>query len=123
MSTIMAVLLNGVAQLEYHRDRELPDHQAVYLDKMDQKMDQGIDLDGESIVQPDTGQRAQFVAGNLAGAILANNETMATALCTYLAVRIPELKQVKIQTEDASVSVELIFDESYSRQVPVKFFH
>ena len=37
MSNIMAVLLNGIAQLEYDRNTELPDHQAVYLEKMDEK--------------------------------------------------------------------------------------
>jgi hypothetical protein len=31
MSHIMAVLLNGLAELEYDRDKPLPDYQAIYL--------------------------------------------------------------------------------------------
>ena len=42
MNNIMAVFLNGIAQLEYDRDKLLPDHQAAYLDKMDARMDAGI---------------------------------------------------------------------------------
>ena len=42
MKTIFAVLLNGIAQIEYDRNKPLPDYQAAYLDKMDKKMDAGI---------------------------------------------------------------------------------
>ena len=41
MDNIMAVTLNGVAQLEYNRDKALPPQQELYLDKMD--LDQFID--------------------------------------------------------------------------------
>ena len=54
MSNLMAVLLNGVAQLEYYRDRPLPDHQALHLDKMDQRMDQGIQVGEESVSKPES---------------------------------------------------------------------
>ena len=57
MSNIMAVLLNGVAQLEYDRDKLLPDHQAAYLDKMDTRMDAGILIGNETIKNPDQDQR------------------------------------------------------------------
>lgn len=123
MSKIMAVLLDGVAQLEYDRGQSLPDHQALYLDQMDKKMDSGISLGDELIPEPEIAQRAQFVAGNLAHAILEKNETMALALCSYLAVRLPDLKQVKIQTAGAEISIDLVFDEDYSKQVAVKFLH
>jgi hypothetical protein len=57
MNNIMAVFLNGIAQLEYDRDRLLPDHQAAYLDKMDAKMDAGILVGNETIKDPDQNQR------------------------------------------------------------------
>jgi hypothetical protein len=123
MSNIMAVLLNGVAQLEYDRGEALPSHQAVYLDKMDLKMDEGI-LAGENLIQnPDMQQRAQFVAGNLAHAILDNNESQSSALCSYLAMRLPDLKQVKIKKIETEISIELVFDEDYKKQVAVQFIH
>ena len=64
MSNLLGVLINGIAQLEYDRDRPLPDHQAVYLEKMDEKMKLGIEIGNETIKNPDLNQRAQFIAAN-----------------------------------------------------------
>ena len=88
MSSIMAVLLNGIAELEYDRDKVLPDYQAAYLDKMDVQMKEGISI-GEELISD-------------------------------LAVRLPELKQVKIEDHDGEVSVELVFDQEYRKQVAVQ---
>jgi hypothetical protein len=121
---MMAVLLNGVAQLEYDREKPLPDHQALYLDKMDEKMDsEGVVIGDETVINPDQSQRIQFVTANLVHAIKTDDESMAAALCTYLAVRVPELKQVQIDDKDGEVSIELIFDKDYQKQVAVQFFH
>lgn len=121
MSDMLAVLLNGIAQLEYYRDRALPVHQAAYLDKMDAKMAAGIMIGGDTIENPDINQRAQFVAGNLLGAIKSNDEEMSAALCTWLAIRLPDLKQVKIAEDDEQVTIDLVFDEAYEKQAAVSF--
>ncbi len=123
MSNMMAVILNGIAQLEYDRDKPLPDHQAVYLEKMDARMDAGILVGEETIEQPDVNQRAQFVAANLLHAIRTDDESMAAALCSYLANRLPDLKQVVYEDNEGDVSIELIFDQDYRKQVPVQFTH
>jgi hypothetical protein len=120
MSEMMAVLLNGVAQLEYDRGRELPAHQAVYLDKMDRKMDEGIVVGEETVSDPSLDQRAQFVAANLVHAIKSDDEQTAAAMCTYLANRLPDLKQVKIEDKDGQVMIDLVFDEEYKKQVMVQ---
>lgn len=121
MSDMLAVLLNGIAQLEYDRDKMLPDHQELYLDKMDAKMEEGIMIGDELVMQPDRNQRLQFVASNLAHAILTDNESMAAAMCTYLAVREPELKQLKIDDRGEGIAIELDFDEQYHSQTVVQF--
>ncbi len=121
MTNLMAVLLNGIAQIEYDRRKPLPDHQAAYLDKVDRRMDEGIEADGRLIENPDRLQRAQFVAGNLAHAIKTGNEELAAAMTTYLAVRLADLKQVKIREEGGGFAVELVFDQEYVRQFPVQF--
>ncbi len=121
MTNLMAVLLNGVAQIEYDRTKPLPDYQGAYLDKMDRKMDAGLEIDGEQIVKPDLGQRAQFIAANLAHAIKTNNESMAAAMTTYLAARMTDLKQVQINEEGENFSIKLVFDEDYVKQHPISF--
>ena len=123
MSNIMAVLLDGIAQLEYDRDKPLPVHQAAYLDRMDTRMDEGIRVGDETIASPDLNQRAQFVAGNLVHALNTGDEQLAGAMCSWLALRLPDLKQVRIQTDGGEVSIELVFDEAYRRQVAVDFIH
>ena len=41
MKNLVAVI-NGEAKIEYDRSKELPINQAEYLNKMDQKMGEGI---------------------------------------------------------------------------------
>ena len=123
MSDMMAVFLNGIAQLEYDRSRPLPDHQAVYLEKMDARMAAGIRVGDDTIEHPDENQRARFVAANLLHAIKSDNESMAAALCSYLATRLPELKQVRFDENGGDVAIELIFDRDYRKQVAVDFTH
>ncbi len=122
MNNLMAVLWNGIAQIEYDRNKSVPDYQGAYLDKMDRKMAAGIDVAGHTVEKPDLGQRAQFVAANLAHAFKANDEALAAAMCTWLAERMSDLQQVKIsESEDQELSIELVFDEPYVKQVPVTF--
>lgn len=121
MSSMLAVLLNGIAQLEYHRNRQLPVHQAAYLDKMDVKMDAGIMIGDTVIADPDVNQRAQFVAGNLLNAIKSDDEDMSAALCTWLANRLPDLKQVRFTEDGDRVTIDLVFDEEYRKQAAVAF--
>lgn len=121
MSDVMAVLFNGIGQIEYNRRKPLPDPHRAYLDRMDARMDAGIAVDGRVIAAPDRLQRAQFVAGSLAHAVVTDNEELAAAMTTYLAVRLPDLKQVKIREHEGEVAIELVFDEDYIRQFPVQF--
>ena len=121
MTNVMAVLLNGIAQLEYDRDKPLPAHQAAYLEKMDRKMDAGIQLGDDTVGNPDVNQRAQFIAANLLNAMKSNDEEMSAALCTWLANRLPDLKQVKMHEDGDSISIDLVFDEEYNKQTSVSF--
>ena len=122
MSSLFAVLLNGIAQLEYDRNKPLSDFQGTYLEKMDQKMaDEGITIGDATIENPDLGQRAQFVAANLAHAIKSNDEAMCAAMTSWLATRLPDLKQVKLAEENGEMSIDLVFDEDYVQQIGVPF--
>ncbi len=123
MSDSMVVLLNGEALFEYDRTKTLAEKQRQYLDRMDQQMDEGITLGAEKIAKPDQQQRAQFVAFTLLTAIEQNNEAVIAAMNSYLAVRYPDLKQVKADTDQNShkVMFDLIFDQEHKNQVKVSF--
>ena len=121
MNTLFAVLLNGIAQIEYDRNKPLPPHQAAYLDKMDKKMEAGISIDNATIENPDLHQRAQFVAANLLSTMKSNDEEMTAALCTWLANRLPDLQQLRFEEDGDRVSIDLVFDEAYEKQAAVTF--
>ncbi|MGB0721456.1 MAG: hypothetical protein ACPGU7_03570 [Gammaproteobacteria bacterium] len=121
MSDLLAVLLDGVAQLEYDRAKPLPPQQELYLDKMDEKMAQGIEEDGTPVADPDMAARVRFVAANLVHAIQSDNEAMAAAMCAWLALRQPDLKQVKVTTVDGGMSIDLDYENAYGKQVGVSF--
>jgi hypothetical protein len=121
MNRLMGVLLNGVAQLEYDRDKPLSDYQRAYLDDMDRKMDGGIRIGDAQFENPDQGQRNQYIAANLLHAMRSGDESMTSALCTYLASRIPDMKQLRYTEIGGEVTIEMIFDEDYRKQVAVGF--
>lgn len=115
----LAVTLNGDHVLLYDRSQALPEHQQEYIYKMERDMDRGIRLDGTLVVNPDPLQRAQFVAGHLVLALKQNRDAHAAAACSYLAVRIPSLKQVRADDTPAGTKIELVFDQGYQMSVAV----
>jgi len=117
--SILQVFVNDQSQIEYDRSKPLPPKQVEYLDKMDTEMNSGFELAGEKIAEPDLLQRAQFVAGYLAQALFGENDQMIAASCSWLAVRLPDLKQVKIIEDDNQISIDLVFDEERVNQVKV----
>ncbi len=122
MSNIMAVLLNGTAQIEYNRDISLPGKQRDYLDRMDQDMDEGIQLGNQYVENPNQIQRAQFIALHLVQSLLADNEQHIAASCAYLADRLTDLKQLKAVTKpDGAIGIDLVFTDDYKNQVKVEF--
>jgi hypothetical protein len=121
MSRLLGVLLNDVAQLEYDRDKALTDYQSAYLDDMDRKMDGGIQIGDAQLDNPDQSQRNQYIAANLLHAMKSGDESMSSALCTYLANRIPDMKQLRFTEVNGEVSIEMVFDEEYRKQVAVGF--
>lgn len=121
MENKLVVLVNGLPTIEYDRSIRLPGHQRKFLDKMDLDMDEGINLAGDEISEPDNQQRAHYIAMHLTMAVLEENDAKISAMCAWLANRLPELKQVKALTRNEEIELELIFDEIHQNQVRVNF--
>lgn len=120
---LLAVVINGQSVLEFDRRKPLPARQKLFLDHMDRDMDAGITLDGERIVQPDPMMRARFVANHLVQAAESGDENLAAAACTYLAVRLPGLKQVRADSINGQLHIDLVFDKPYAPVQTVQFVH
>ena len=122
MSNKLAVLINGEAVLEYDRDVTLTDTQRESLQRMDSKMDNGFELAGEQISEPDKNQRFQFIAMNLIQSLLKEeNEALIAASTAYLAENLPDLKQVTADDRSGQLVIDLVFDKEYQNQVKVNF--
>ena len=121
MSKRLVVVIDGESQLEFDRLKLLSTHQLSYLDQMDQQMDPGVQLGNDFIADPNQLQRAQFVAVSLVQAIRQQEDALAAATCSYLAQRMPELRQVKVQGEADKQTIDLVFDRDFVKSVPVQF--
>ena len=93
-------------------------------------MNQGIQLGDDFITTPNPLQRSQFVANSLINFLLKDEYSMAIAMCTYLAKRMPDLLQIKAQgsiginDKENPLSIKLVFDRSYEKsqlEKPIKF--
>lgn len=121
MSSKLIVVLNGQPVIEYDRSIRLPGHQRAFLDKMDTDMDKGIQMNGRASDNPDLGARAQYIAMHLIQAIQKDNEGMISAMCAYLANRLPDLKKVVAEEIGENISIDLVFNEEDSSKVAVQF--
>jgi hypothetical protein len=109
------IIINNTVILEYDRDKPIPEEQYTYLDQMDTKMSSGIILGKDKIEDPNTLQRAQYIANSLISALFEENYNLGIAMCTYLAQRIPDLQQIKAVGEKSEISIEFIFDRSLKK--------
>ncbi|MGD2074122.1 MAG: hypothetical protein PVI91_01885 [Gammaproteobacteria bacterium] len=117
----LVVVVNGEPQLEYDRSRTLSQPQLADLGRMDRKMDSGIRLGLDWIARPQAEQRARFVAIQLVEALQRDDHALIAACCSYLAHRLPDLKQIKARLAEAGFAVELVFDKPYVKEVPLSF--
>ena len=123
---ILHVVINDAPVLTFDRSKPIPGHQRLYLAGMDTKMEQGIEVDGVFHPTPDPIQRSHFVANSMINALFAENYSLAMALCTWLADRIPDLKMVKAAGDiETDMDIELIFDRDYEiakTEQEIKFY-
>ena len=118
---ILTVVVNDQAVLEYDRRKPLAARQRLYLDHMDRDMDKGVPLEGRHQAAPDLRTRAQFVATSLLQALESGNDGVAAATCSYLAVRLPDLKQVRAQSNAGQLVIDLVFDKAHVPAQTVQF--
>lgn len=103
----LSIFINEQAAYDYDSGTELDDQQRAFLDRMDEDMGRGLKIHGELISEPDTHQRATFVAMNLIKALLQEDEAKIQVSCAYLLNRLPDLNEVHARDGDERVEIEL----------------
>ena len=69
----LTIFANDQISYEYDKETIIDEQRLAFFDKMDSDMDRGIKIQGKLITEPDTKQRATFVAMNLIRAIKQDN--------------------------------------------------
>ena len=118
---LLVILLNGTPMLEYDRGQALSDRQRESLQRMEEKLDQGILLGERFVTRPERQQRVEYMAANLVAALLEGEDVAAAASCAWLAMALPELKQVKALEKEGNVAIELVFDREYRKEEKLSF--
>jgi len=54
-------------------------------------------------------------------AITEQDEQKAAAMCSYLALRLPDLKQVQAITCDGAFGIDMVFDSEYMAESTMQF--
>lgn len=111
MHSFLKLRIDGEMVLEFDRNTRLPGRQRDFLDKMDEDMDQGIQLANMHVREPDSLQRAHYVALHLLQAYREDNQSMITATCAYLIQRVPTLNTVAIEQDNQETRLQLILDQ------------
>ena len=119
--SILVAVVEGEPVIEYDRQKALPTQQVKYLDRMDEKMDMGLPSGQGHIFAPDAGQKAQFVASQLMLAIETDDDQLIAASMAYLAIRLPDLKQVSLTKKEGESHISLIYDQEYAPEQKVSF--
>ena len=110
MSTKLCVEINGKDIFQYEKSARLPGKQRQILDNIDRSLDHGIEINGNTINEPDKIQRAQYVAMNLLYALEANNERVISSSCGYLVTRLPNLSLIKVMENENEVTMNQVFN-------------
>ena len=117
----LVIVINSKKEFEYFRDRSLNDKQLRDIEKVELKLNQGIQLGSNFIQNPSDSDKALFLAMQLISSIEQNDDQKIALICAYLATRYPQLKQIKISRRDDDLSIELINDKTFIDQTPIKF--
>lgn len=117
----LTVTYNGTPILEYDRRRVLSERQAEYLDRMDETMDGGITIMERDIESPDQRQRLEFVAGQLYQAVANDKESIMAAMCSYIATRQADAREIRLVDGDGEVEIEILLgdDDGKTSGIPV----
>jgi len=79
-----------------------------FFAKMDRDMDGGWRMGPEYIHEPDIVQRSQIVAERLMLALEKQNESMSRAMAAYIAWRIPDIRELHIDTSGEPLLTEIV---------------
>ena len=105
---ILSFFINDQLAFEYDRSMELGDKQLEFLERMDRDMDRGFKIYGEMVAEPDSKQKATFVAMNMLKAMQQDDNSKIMASCAYLSSRLPHVVEVHARDQGSRINIEFV---------------
>jgi hypothetical protein len=102
------IFINDQLAFEYDRSTLLDDGQLAFIEQMDRDMDRGIRMYGELVTEPDSKQKASFVAMNLLKGLQQEDNVRIEVSCAYLSSRLPHVVEVHARDQEGRVNIEFI---------------
>lgn len=75
---------------------------------MNRDMQRSFKIKGELVANPDSPQRATFVAMNLIKALQQDNKAIIFSSCAYLSNQLPSLREVHANDGEGTVNIDLV---------------
>ena len=79
-----------------------------FFDKMERDMNKGWQMNREWVESPNLVQRCQIVSDRIADAINNENETLTYLLAGYIVTRMPDVKEIRIDTSGEMAETQFI---------------
>lgn len=109
MHAALVLYLDGEPCLRVVRGGGIPGQLRALFARLDADMDNGIELEGRVVQNPETAQRGHFVLGRVLAALETGQTELARTLLIYVASRLPELRAVRVAGDGAGWVAELDF--------------
>ena len=111
----VAVLIDGSLELYWDRAIAMNQAQREAVSRLEDKLQEGFDVDGVRYDRPDPLKRAQLAASLIPQALQHGDDSLAATALALTCTSLPDLKQIQYrQRQDDSWDIAFVSDRCYS---------
>lgn len=104
---VISFVINGKQRYEFERPARVPGVLQARVQLLEQKLNEGLDVDGYLVSDPGREQKIQFILPRLLLALEKGDRELLETLCTWLAEAAPTLSKVNVTDSNGQLDVEL----------------
>ena len=111
----VAVLIDGSLELYWDRAVAMNPAQCEAVSRLENKLQEGFDVDGVRYDRPDLLKRAQLAASLIPQALQRGDEPLAATALALACTSLPDLKQIQYRKrQDGSWDIAFVSDRCYA---------
>ena len=111
----VAVLIDGTLELYWDRTVTMTPTQHEAVARLEEKLQEGFDVDGVRYNRPDSLKRAQLAASLIPQALQRGDDSLAATALALTCTSLPDLKQIQYRRrQDDSWDIAFVSDRCYA---------